>query len=376
MSASAVPLLARLGGVVGGAHVALDGDASRIAVRPGSASEIVGLLRIAREERALVTVGDREPLPEPRARPVLRLDLGRLANVQQLDEASLLVLAQAGLRLGALEARLRERGLTLGPLPPATLARTLGAVLAAPRPSEATPRGRLLDRCAAVDAVLADGTDLSTRLAPRKATGPDLMHVLLGTRGATGVLTAAWLRLARRPPHRSFAGFAFPAGPSALATARRLLGRGARPAELVLVDAALVAPPLRTALREGERELLLGLFDGARELADAEESLLAALAGAGGRALPPPLVEGWFQHQAGATGLAERFVPATDLARAWWERRAPSLVRGLHDAGAALLGDAPPTAPAPDAAHEAADRARESLRRRLDPDRLLSDGAR
>src|SRR6185295_7410102 len=130
--------------------------------------------------------------------------------------------------------------LGLGPLPAASLGRTVGAVLAAPRPSEATPRGRLLDACAALEAVLPDGKRLRTRLAPRKASGPDFMHAFLGARGATGLITTAWLRLARKPAHHLFAGFAFADGMAALAATRRLLDAGGRPADLALVDVALL----------------------------------------------------------------------------------------------------------------------------------------
>src|SRR5690242_18050314 len=97
----------------------------------------------------------------------------RMHNILHLDETSLLVTAQAGVTFQALEEELAARGLTLGPLPAWARGRTLGALLAAPRPSEAAPRiGRFTRACAGVQGLLPDGTEIATRVAPRKATGP------------------------------------------------------------------------------------------------------------------------------------------------------------------------------------------------------------
>ena len=156
-----------------------------------------------------------------------------MCNVLHLDETSLVVTAQAGITFDALERALAERGLTIGAVPSWARARTLGALLAAPRPSEASPRlGRFVGGCVGIQALLPDGTEVATRLAPRKATGPDLMHAIVGARGTLGLITAATLRIGRRQETRQSAAFAFPTLPAALSAARALLVRGGRPGEL------------------------------------------------------------------------------------------------------------------------------------------------
>jgi alkyldihydroxyacetonephosphate synthase len=182
----------RLAHAVGAAHVSVDGE--RVTVRPGAPAEIADVVRIAGEVSATVGIGVADGVA---------LDLGRMRNVLHLDETSLLVEVQAGLTVEQLEIVLAERGLTLGPVPHSSRARTVGALLSAPRPSEAAPRtGRLTATCAGIAAVLADATALSTRVAPRKATGPDLMHALVGARGTLGLITAATLRVQRRAEMR------------------------------------------------------------------------------------------------------------------------------------------------------------------------------
>lgn len=327
----------RLAHAVGAAHVAADG--ARVRVRPGAPAELVDVVRIAGEVSARVGVGIADGID---------LDLARMCNVLHVDETSLLVSAQAGITLEALEATLAERGLTLGALPSWSRARTLGAALAAPRPSEAWPRtGRFVQACAGIAALLADGTELSTRVAPRKATGPDLMHVVVGARGALGLITAATIRVQRRQEARLEAAFRLPAMPDALAVARALLVRGGRPDDLwVLADGTL-------ALRvEGPEPLVHA------ERALAEE-LVRARGGEPVRYLPPPRVTAPPYERAVPIDAVDRAVPAPgfvgDAVR----------VVGWHVAGACVIDSArapePPRQP-PDAALFAA------MKARLDPD--------
>jgi FAD/FMN-containing dehydrogenase len=207
-------------------------QSGRALVRPGAPAELCDIVRIAGEVGARVGVGLGAGNHEG-----IDIDLSRMCNVLELDETSLLVSVQAGITVEALERILGERGLVLAPLPSWARVRTLGALLAAPRTSEASPRtGRFVATCAGIQALLPDGTEIVTRLAPRKATGPDLMHVIVGARGTLGLITAATLRVQRRQDVRQSAAFKLPTLPAALSAARALIVRGGRPLELA-VDA-------------------------------------------------------------------------------------------------------------------------------------------
>jgi alkyldihydroxyacetonephosphate synthase len=226
----------RLVHAVGAANVLAENG--RALVRPGAPAELVDVLRIAGEVGAAVGVG----LCSGNAGGI-DVDLSRMCNVLHLDETSLTVTVQAGITVDALEALLGERSLVLGgALPQWSRVRTLGALLAAPRASEASPRvGHFVQSCVGVQALLPDGTEVSTRLAPRKATGPDLMHVLLGSRGTLGLITAATIRVQRRQEARATSAFKLPTLPAALSTARTLLVRGGRPIDLAVSAGGLVS---------------------------------------------------------------------------------------------------------------------------------------
>jgi FAD/FMN-containing dehydrogenase len=328
----------RMKSAVGAAHVVPDGE--RVQARPGSAAEIADLLRVARELDLHIGAGPTTSAP-------IAIDFARMRSILHLDETSLLCTVQAGVTAEALEAQLGARGLTIGPLPAASRGRTVGALLAAPRPSEASPRvGRFAAACAGVGAVLPDGTEISTRVAPRKATGPDLMHALVGARGTLGIITSATLRLMRRGEHHEEAAWELATVEAALDSARAILVRGGRPLDLAVATAP--APTLSIAV------------EGPAPLVEAERQLAARVVGErGGRAVPhtpPPLTSAppW-----------EKALPMASLVVA--EGGAPSLrVVGWHSAGAALVDAARPAA-RPDAPHPLV----AALKRRLDPDGRL-----
>ncbi len=322
--------LERLASAVGAQHASSDGGRTR--ARPGSAAEIADVMRVAREAGVTVGVG---------VAP-LALDLSRMRNILHLDETSLLVTVQAGMTAQALDALLQERGLHLPALPPISRARTLGALLSAPRPSEASPTwGRFSASCAGVTAVLADGTEVSTRVAPRKATGPDLMYALVGSRGTVGVITSATLRVLRRGELREEAAWAFPSLREALMGARAILVGGGRPFDLQIASTVLsVAIEGPRPLVEAERELCnrIALEHGARPVPFT----------------PPPLMTSPPEEKSFALeSLPDK---VADSAR----------VIGWHASGAAIVDPARAPGPTPPPHPLLA-----SLKRRLDSDGRL-----
>jgi FAD/FMN-containing dehydrogenase len=305
-------------------------------IRPGSPAELAAALKALPKGHRVsfdASVGTVEII-----------DLSRLCDVVRLDETSLTVTVQAGISAAALEATLAERELTLGPLPPDSRQRTIGALLAAPRASEAAPRfGRFTRRCLALHAVLGDGREVSTRAAPRKATGPDLMHALLGARGSTGLIATATLRLERRSPERAMA-FRLPSLAVAADAARAILYAGIRPADLRVCGPELVV-----------------ILDGPAALAAAEAARTIALAAERGGvaiaaiAAPPPRAH---EHAVTLGGIEEGLdEPATHVV-------------GWHAGGAALVD----TSRAPTAAEaRSASPLRLALKSRLDPERRLPE---
>lgn len=230
-------------------------------VWPGAADEIVELLRAAKPAAASVAVSGagtraRHRWPPPDGRLRIVLDTRRLTNILRLDETALLVQSQCGIQLRILEEALRREGLTLGPLPVSVLDSTLGGLLADPTPLAYSPlAGAVVDACVGVSVATPTGGLLETRISPRRATGPDVSRLYLGSGGALGVLTDAVLRVRRLPEHEQAVLFLFPDPTAALECAREALAHGIRPARLQVLG----NEPATRALLGGAFALPAGL---------------------------------------------------------------------------------------------------------------------
>lgn len=368
---NAANLAVELTAIVGSDDVEALG--SRLRVFPAAAPDVAKILGLALRERVKVRVDHTDEPVADDLPPTIAIDLGRMNALLHLDETSLLLHVQAGIAVEQLQRQLQGRGFSLGALPPWNGARTLGAALAAPRPSEASSRASLIDACVAVDAVLADQTLVSTRMAPRKATGPELAHVFLGARGRSGVITAAWMRLERLAPARALVGLAF-AGEAegfarAWALARRLLDGGARPARMEIVGADVAEPALGGDVVGAGDTLLFVEIDGVEEMVVAGRDLsLAQGREAGARVLAPATAERWLREPARAV-FCQRTLAASAVEEAWPGRGRGGWLTAIRPARAALVGE-PSTSPRPDPLADA----RAALYARLDPLGLFAEG--
>jgi FAD/FMN-containing dehydrogenase len=385
-------LLDRLRRALGPEHVeeVQDGGRPHIRCAPASAAEVGEVLEAAAVGGVRASVrGAREAL--------LHLSLHRLSAVLSVDNVSLLCEVQAGALLGDVERHLRGVGLSLGPLPPLSLGRTLGAALSAPRPVEAAPAtGRLRDRPARLYAVLPEAgarreVPLPRCLAPRRAAGPDLKQLLIGARGAFGVITSASLGVVRLAALSRCGGWLFPEGEAAISSLCALWaahgGIGPTDMQVVSRDVLLQLAGQAPALPPGEAALLVRA-DG--PVGWVEATLLSAgatCAARGGQELPDTLAQAWLLPDPTAGPSAwpaaaarwpalQRALPMAPqvLKEAFAAAAGPRVLCGVHLHGAALCaGGLPEERVSAQRAQEAAAEGLilDTMRRRLDPRSIL-----
>ena len=169
-------------------------------------------------------------------RPVVSLDLGALAGVHEVDATSRLARIGGGTLGPRLEDELAPHGFTLRHFPQSFEFSTLGGWLATRAGGHyATGPTHIDDHCHALTLVAPSGT-LATHRHPASGAGPEPARLLLGSEGAFGVITEAWMRVVPRPRWRASANVAFATFEAGVAAARALAQSGLAPANARLLD--------------------------------------------------------------------------------------------------------------------------------------------
>ena len=234
------------------------GRAAALAL-PASTEAVAAAVRLCAEARVGIVpysggtglVGGTTPEAGPR--PIL-LSLERMRAIREIDAEAGTMVAEAGAVLAEVQAAARDAG-RLFPLSLASEGSArIGGLLAANAGGVAVLRyGNARDLCLGVEAVMADGSVLHglTRVL-KDNLGYDLRHLLIGSEGTLGILTAATLRLHPLPAETAAAWLGVPDPAAALTLLGRLrdaLGPAVSAFELIhrrglefLAEAAPEAP--------------------------------------------------------------------------------------------------------------------------------------
>ena len=190
---------------------------------PGTAEEVAAILRLCSETGTRVIpygggtglVGGQ--LAEEGAAPLI-LSLERMRAIRSFDVEAGTMTVEAGVILQEIHTTAEAQGWIF----PLTLASQgsarLGGLLATNAGGVNVLRyGNARDLVLGVEAVLADGTVINTLSPLRKNNmGYDLRHLLIGSEGTLGVITAASLRLFPKPARQGAAMMVVPSPEAAL----------------------------------------------------------------------------------------------------------------------------------------------------------------
>ncbi len=207
------------------------------------------------------------------------LSTAAMDEILDIDVAHRTVRAQCGVLNADLAAAVAERGLWYPPDPASRAISTIGGNIATNAGGACCLKyGVTGDHVAALTAVMADGTVISTGGVTRKnVAGFDLTRLLVGSEGALAVIVEATLRLrlAARPPATLVASFATTA-----AAGEAIVGiEGvAEPSLLELMDHTTIGAVealTRMDLDTGAGALLIVQSDGATAVDDIERCATA-----------------------------------------------------------------------------------------------------
>ncbi len=333
-------LAAAFGAIVGGAHVltsfddrltysrdrlpfavfreragALAGVLPRLVVRPANQDEIERVLKLANERKVPVipygngsgVLGGAIPLGGE-----IMLDVRRLDKILSINPTDAIATVQCGMNGAEFEQQLNKAGYTCGHLPQSIEISTVGGWLACRGGGQASSRyGKIEDIVVGLKAVLPDGTPLEVRPVARRAVGPSIRDLMVGSEGTFGVITEATLRIWKKPEIECGVVLAFSTMQAALDSARMIMQAELRPTIVRLYDR--VESDERTkdiALFKTKPYLAVMAFSGSEPMISVEQEAALAIARSQGGEVGP---DGPYHH--------------------WKENRYVAYSQKWHDAG-------------------------------------------
>ncbi len=195
---------------------------------------------------------------------VISLDMQYLNRVLEIDHVSRAALIEAGATGPEIENHLREHNLTLRHFPQSFAFSTLGGWIATRSGGHYASVYTHIDDFVESTRLVAPGGVMQTRRLPGSGAGPSPDRWVIGSEGALGVITQAWVRLQNRPRFRASATIGFEKMTQAVAAVRSLSQSALFPTNCRLLDEAEAR-----SNRLGERSVLLLGFESADHPVDA-----------------------------------------------------------------------------------------------------------
>lgn len=167
----------------------------------------------------------------------ISLDLTRLDRILEIDKTSRAARIQGGIRVPAMEAELKAHNLTLRHFPQSMELATLGGMIATRSGGHfATLYTHIDDFVESLRMVTPAGV-LESRRLPGSGAGPSPDRLMIGSEGALGIITEAWMRLQDRPAYRGGTAVLFDDVFQAAEAVRVICQAALYPANVRLLDA-------------------------------------------------------------------------------------------------------------------------------------------
>ncbi len=216
-------------------HGIYDGPIPAAILYPGSTAEVAAVLRFAQEN--LVTVVPRtggtatEGGLETVIEDSLVVDGSRMNAILSIDPVDMMATAQCGVGLAELEDTLRAQGLTTGHSPQSKPLAQMGGLVATRSIGQfSTLYGGIEDMVVGLESVFPGGQVTRIKNVPRRAAGPDIRHVVIGSEGALCFITEVTVKLFRyQPENNRYFGFLVDEFADGIAALRELITAGYRP---------------------------------------------------------------------------------------------------------------------------------------------------
>ncbi len=209
-------------------------------VFPSNHNEVVQIVRLANKFRVpLSTVAGATTVTlgiEP-SLGTLAVNLTRMKKILNINPDAQYITVETGIMGPDLESQLEAYGLTLGHFPQSFEYSALGGWAATRGAGQnSTLYGKIEDMVMGMKFVTGLGETIQTKIAPARATGPDINHILLGSEGTLGIITELNLRVCKVPQKTRFGAFFFKHFEDGLLAYKEILQNGYLPAVMRISD--------------------------------------------------------------------------------------------------------------------------------------------
>ena len=167
---------------------------------------------------------------------VVSLDLEKLGRVLEVDEVSRAARIEGGAFGPDIEAALRPKGLTLRHFPQSFEFSTLGGWIATRSGGHYATLYTHIDDLVESVRMLTPAGPWESRRLPGSGAGPSPDRMIIGSEGAYGVITEAWMRVQERPTFRASVSVTFGDTMQAANAVRALAQSGLYPTNCRLLD--------------------------------------------------------------------------------------------------------------------------------------------
>ncbi|MDQ2860495.1 MAG: FAD-binding oxidoreductase [Pseudomonadota bacterium] len=279
-------------------HAGTPAPSPACVVRPACVEDVQATLRIANDRRVPVVpfgLGSGVVGGVIASAEAIVLDMGSMNAIRFIDPVNLLASFEAGKNGLEAENEVAAQGLTIGHWPQSVAASSVGGWIATRASGQfSTAYGNIEDIVHSIEAVLPNGDFVVLGKGPRASAGPDLRHLMMGSEGTLGVITAVTLTLRRAAERRAAAAFEAPDMRAGFEFQREIIQSGWCPPVVRQYDE-------RESQRLDARTsacLILMVHEGPAALVAAETTAVAALAAtAGVTAAPSDIVDRWLEQR-------------------------------------------------------------------------------
>jgi alkyldihydroxyacetonephosphate synthase len=281
-------------------HGIYDGPVPAAIVYPSSTAEVAAVLRFAAENLVNVvprtgrtaTEGGLETVVEDS----LVVDGSRMNKILSIDPVDMMATVQCGVGLQELEDILQAQGLTTGHSPQSKPLAQLGGLVATRSIGQfSTLYGGIEDLVVGLESVFPGGQVTRIKNVPRRAAGPDIRHIVIGSEGALCFITEVTVKLFRyQPENNRYFGFLVDEFSDGIDALRELITAGYRPS-VCRVYSPEDARQHFAQLYEGKNVVVL-VAEGPKGIADATAAAIEDLfAGRPHQRVDSRLIQQWFE---------------------------------------------------------------------------------